>query len=148
MKKGFTLIEVLLVVIIISVLTAIVLVAINPARQIAQANNSKRAADVTTILNAVSEYVVDNGGELPPSEEDDIVIAPRNMSIASSDVDICDALVPTYVAELPFDPSDPDAYFTSCNDYDLKYEISRETDDRVTIYAPNAQLGEDIEVTR
>lgn len=146
-RQGFTLIEVLLVVIIISVLTAIVLVAINPARQIAQANNTKRAADVTTILNAVSEYVVENG-VLPPSEENSIVIAPRNMSIASTDVDICDALVPTFVAELPYDPSDPDAYFTSCNDYDLKYEISRETDDRITIYAPNAQLGEDIEVTR
>lgn len=147
-KKAFTLVEVLLVIVIIAVLTAIVLVAINPARQIAQANNTQRAADVTTILNAVSEYIVDNGGNLPTSNEAALSTTPTNMGSAATDVEICDALVPTYLAALPFDPSATGADFTDCTTYDLQYSISADANDRVTVSAPNAQLSETISVTR
>ncbi len=40
-QKGFTLIELLVVIGILTVLLSIVLVAINPARQFSQANNTK-----------------------------------------------------------------------------------------------------------
>ena len=45
-KKGFTLIELLVVIGILAVLLTIVLIAINPGRQFAQANNTKRRSDV------------------------------------------------------------------------------------------------------
>jgi type IV pilus assembly protein PilA len=147
-KKGFTLVEVLLVIVIIAVLTAIVLVAINPARQIAQANNTQRAADVTTILNAVSEYIVDNGGSLPTSTEAALSTTPTNLGSDATDIEICTDLVPTYLAALPYDPSATDAAYTDCTDYDLQYSISADANDRVTVSAPNAQLGETISVTR
>lgn len=147
-KKGFTLIEMLLVVIVIAILTTIVLVAINPARQIAQTNNTKRSADVITILNAVSQYIVDNGGDIPTSTEATMNSIPKNMGITAGDIEICDDLVPLYVAELPFDPGEPDAYFTACNDYNLQYNISVDSDGRVTVDAPNAQLFQSISVTR
>lgn len=147
MKKGFTLVEMLLVVVIIAILTAIVLVAISPARQIAQANNTKRRADVTTLLNAISEFIVDNG-VLPTSQESILNNVEKNMSIGAGNVDICDEIVPKYIAELPFDPTNTNAYFTSCNDYNLEYNIKLDQFDRVTIIAPDAQLGEDIEVSR
>jgi type IV pilus assembly protein PilA len=148
MKKGFTLVEVLLVIVIIAVLTAIVLVAINPARQVAQANNTQRRADVTTILNAVSEYMVDNGGTLPTSTEAALGAAATNMGSAAADVEICTDLVPTYLAALPFDPSASGAGYTDCTDYDLQYNVSVDANDRVTVAAPNAQLSETISVSR
>jgi len=61
MKKGFTLIELLLVIGIIAILAAIVIVAINPTRQLGQARDTQRANSVRTILNAATQYYVDNG---------------------------------------------------------------------------------------
>src|SRR6266478_1171011 len=64
-QSGFTLIELLVVIGILAILMGIVLVAVNPARQFAQANNTKRHNDTTQLLNAVHEFAADNAGTLP-----------------------------------------------------------------------------------
>ena len=56
-QKGFTLIELLVVIGILAILLAITLIAINPARQFGQANDTKRRSDATQILNAVGQYL-------------------------------------------------------------------------------------------
>lgn len=144
-KKGFTLVEVLLVIVIIAILTAIVLVAINPARQVAQANNTKRRADVNTILNAISQYMVDNSGTAPSS----ITAVATVMGDDAAEIDICADLVPTYLAALPYDPTATGAGYTDCNTYYLGYTVSEPgASGRVTVTAPDAELGETISVTR
>ncbi len=64
-KKGFTLIELLVVIGIISALTAVVFVALNPSKRFQDARNARRTTDADTILSAVHQYIVDNGGVLP-----------------------------------------------------------------------------------
>lgn len=64
-RKGFTLIELLLVIGIIAILAAIVIVAINPTRQLGQARNAQRNSDVNTMLNAIWQYAIDNSGNMP-----------------------------------------------------------------------------------
>src|SRR5947209_4187972 len=64
-QKGFTLIELLVVIGILAVLLAITLIAINPAKQFSQSNDTKRRSDVNAILNAVDQYAADNKGALP-----------------------------------------------------------------------------------
>lgn len=64
-KTGFTLLEILLVVAAIAILAGIVVVAINPAKQLAQTRNVARRSDVSAILNAIYQYAIDNTGVIP-----------------------------------------------------------------------------------
>src|SRR5947207_13710320 len=64
-QKGFTLIELLVVIGILAILLAITLIAINPARQFGQANDTNRRSAVTQILNAIGQYAASNSGQLP-----------------------------------------------------------------------------------
>ena len=142
-EKGFTLVELLVVIGILTILLSIVLIAINPARQFAQSNNTKRRADLVALINAVHEYSADNNGQLPSGIDG----TPTNVGSAVGDVDICSDLVDTYIAEMPTDPQD--GTFTDCTDYDTGYEISTSgTSGRVTVSAPSAELSETIELTR
>lgn len=143
-KRGFTLVELLVVIGILATLLAIVLVAINPARQFAQARNTQRWSDVNSILNAVHQYYAENGS-LPAA----ITVTPTNIGSGESDIDICAALVPTYLAAMPYDPSATGAHYTDCTDYNVGYVISKSaTNERVTVTASSAELDFTIGVTR
>lgn len=152
-KSGFTLIELLVVIGILGILLAIVLIAINPARQFAQANNTARRSDVTTLLNAIHQYAADNKGKLPlhmPVSTDSSV---QIMSGAAASVgDICSSISPTYVASLPTDPTLNIPAISDCTSYATGYFVAVDAAGRVTVSAPGAEkIGDttpDIAVTR
>ena len=104
-KKGFTLIEILVVIGLIAILAAVVLIAINPARQFRQANNSQRSANVNAILNAVGQYSADHKGNISALG----IVSGNDLSdaepITGDNTDMCEELVPQY---LPMFPADPD----------------------------------------
>src|SRR6185436_17359193 len=100
-KRGFTLIELLVVIGILAVLLAITLIAINPAKQFSQANNTKRRSDVNAILNAIDQYAADNKGVLPTgisgcTDVNDPCLLSNDATIVTAKVDICAALVTKY----------------------------------------------------
>jgi len=64
-RRGFTLIELIIVIAIIALLAAATFVAVDPAKRIGDANNAQRWADVTAIADAWQKYTVDNGGTIP-----------------------------------------------------------------------------------
>ena len=147
-QKGFTLIEVLVVIGILAILATIVIVAVNPARQFAQSRNTQRTANVNAILNAVGERIADNKGIFEKDCAAGQIPASSTAVMASGSYDIGPCLVPTYLSSLPFDPSATGAHFTSTGDYDTQYLIQRDgTTGRITVSA-TAELGETIAITR
>lgn len=149
MKRGFTLIELLLVIGILVILISATIIAINPVRQFAQANNASRFSNVTTLMNAVYQNIVDNAGQFDfagcPA-----TAMPTTATIigsGSGQADLCGCLVPTYLSTIPADPQNGN--YASCTSYDAGYTILQDsTTGRITITAPSAQLGETISLTR
>lgn len=149
-KKGFTLIEILLVVAAIAILAGIVILAINPTKQLGDTRNAQRRADVTTILNAVYQYSIDNNGTIPtiPSNATCNNTAAYQICKAgatgtcSTGVDL--SVITTnqkYVTSIPTDPSVSSTDGTG-------YYIVRSGNNRVTVCAPSAEQGATISVTR
>ena len=144
-QKGFTLIELLVVIGILAVLLSVTLIAINPARQFSQANNTKRRGDVNTILNAVNQYMADNKGALPAG------ITTSVQNISNTGANICAVLVSQYIAALPRDPLTANGVsVTDCTvAYDTNYTIVQSAaNNRITVNAPAVELGDSISVTR
>ena len=109
LKRGFTLLEILLVVGIIAILAGIVILAINPTKQLGDTRNAQRRSDVLTILNAVYQYSIDNNGDVTG-----LTIATSSDCNAVSGTDassLWGELVTassTYLTAIPHDPSVPD----------------------------------------
>lgn len=57
MKKGFTLLELLIVIAILAILTTVVAITLNPAQLLAQARDSQRLADLSSLNAALGLYV-------------------------------------------------------------------------------------------
>lgn len=149
-RKGFTLIEILVVIGIIGVLATVVLVAVNPSRQFKQARDSQRVANVNTILNAIGQNIADHEGNFFC----DGAIRPLAVSayfIRSGDgsFDIANCLVPDYLPKLPYDPKLETAHYTNEDDYDTGYMLRVGEDGRLTVVARSeVNDGEEIMVTR
>ncbi len=102
-KRGFTLLEVLLVIAIIGVLASIVIIALNPNKQLADTRNAQRKADVSAILNAVYQYDIDHSS-MPSNTPTTTKEICRDSGACSGFVDLYSSLVPKYVVNLPIDP--------------------------------------------
>ncbi len=154
-QKGFTLIELLVVIGILAVLLSIVLIAINPARQFAQANDTQRKSNVTAILNAIGAYAADNHGTLPsglpaPAANP----TPVEIKSAAGGANICADIMPTYISALPQDPSNNNgAQITDCapsGGYATGYMVAVDANKRVTVSATPDPAGtlDPITITR
>jgi type IV pilus assembly protein PilA len=142
--KGFTLLEVLLVVAIIGILAGIVIIAINPNKQLADTRNTQRKADVNTIISAVYQYTIDNNGVIPSA------ITSTSTEICATGAGSCSGLINLsaltssgkYVVAMPSDPSG--AIATN----GIGYKIRKDGNNRIIVDATQAEEGLTISVTR
>jgi type IV pilus assembly protein PilA len=153
-RRGFTLIELLLVIGIIAILAAIVIVAINPTKQLGDARNAQRRSDVNTILNAVYQYAIDNNGNLPTGvptgtakEICQTAVTDLGRSCGATYVDL-DVLTGSYLVKIPKDPQRTGYTSTVYANTGSNYWIVQSANGRVTVSATGAEQGATISVTR
>ena len=139
-QKGFTLLEVLLVVAVIAILAGIVIIAINPGKNLADTRDSQRKADVNTIINAVYQYALDNNGNLPASLPASATeICSTTGGTCSSPVAIDLGVLTAsgkYIVAIPKDPKCPSACLANGAGYTIFKDT---TSGRVTVAAPDAE---------
>ena len=141
-NKGFTLIEILLVVAAIAILAGIVILAINPNKQLGDTRNAQRKADVNTILNAVYQYTIDNNGTLPTSITTTATAVCKTGGTCTGLIDLSVLTISEkYLTSIPFDPN------TSTTN-SSNYNISKSASGRITVVAPGVEQGMTISVTR
>jgi len=101
-QKAFTLLEVLIVVAIVAILAGIVIVAINPSKQLGNARDSQRKSDIGSIFTAINQYAVDYGHyPIGISSTPTPICDPAQSCSGSIDLS---ALIPTYLIGMPKDP--------------------------------------------
>lgn len=148
-EKGFTLVEILIVLALIAILVGAVLVALNPGRQFANGRNSTRYSHLNTIMNAISSNAAENNGVFTCASAGTVPATATEMGSATGLYDIGPCLVTEYLPSMPYDPSDSDAAWTSETSYATGYTILQDaTTGSITIAAPTAELSETISVTR
>lgn len=156
-KRGFTLIELLIVVAIVAILAGVVLIAVNPARQMAQARDAERAAEANAILSAINQFQIDKGA-LP-----DCIDTTAKWIGTTSGAGYCDlsasdliagnvatddAIIEGYIAAMPEDS-------VGCTDCGGRgrpentcYKVARTATNRVNVSAPCREGTTDISFTR
>ena len=92
MRKGFTVVELLIVVVVIGILASITIVAFNGIQQ--RARDVARTSDIVAVQKALEIYRADNG-TYPSVATDN---SGRNLA------DLAPLLVPIYIAKIPNDP--------------------------------------------
>lgn len=149
--KGFTLIELIIVVAILALLAAALFVAIDPARRMSNTQDTRRWSDVSSILNAILTYSAENSalptsvnsmangeyymimtsGDATSRTEDPGMFTCTNLAGSSSASTTLNTmilkpdLVPGYLATIPVDPSQSAASTGTTRYYIMKNSSGR-----------------------
>ncbi|MEI7452460.1 MAG: prepilin-type N-terminal cleavage/methylation domain-containing protein [Candidatus Falkowbacteria bacterium] len=163
-KRGFTLIELLIVIAIIAILASIVFVALNPLTRFRDARDSRRWADVHSVLNAIRINQVDHKGAfLTPvaSMETGTVYMITNAAVSSGCanynnnckvdvtgdnycVNLGQLLIDGYLGNVPVSPSAGGTW----SDYATGYTLEKDSNDILIVRACESEDTPEIKLAR
>ncbi len=161
--KGFTLIELIIVIAVIALLAAATFVAINPAKRVGDANNARRWSDITAIADAYNAYLADNAGTHPTTTPEPTsgvtysittstggtifntceAAANGNKTTTTAFINLAALVTGGYIGALPLDPS-----YVSTDIYNTGYYFYRESTGKMIVGACDTYNTQNIEVVR
>lgn len=142
LRRSFTLIELLIVIGIIAILAAIVILAINPKKQLNDASSSATRSHLNTILKSLNQFQVDFERVPQQINLSAIVDTPREICRDEINQFQCafngyasfQELTPDYIADVPVDPE----YAT---DRGTGYWVRVDDDGRFHVSSPNLGIS-------
>ena len=124
MKKGFTLIEILVVCAIIAILAAVIVVNLEKAQS--KARDTQRKADISLIASALSVYKTDNKRYVPLTLTP--VLPATYTSILANDTSLSVLISGGYISTVPSDPKSGEySYLGNASGSDFKVNAVSET---------------------
>ncbi|HNZ83916.1 MAG TPA: hypothetical protein PLA41_00890 [Candidatus Pacearchaeota archaeon] len=139
-NKGIGVLEILLGLSAFVILAAIIVLAMSPTRQLSDARNAQRFADLNSIVNAIYKYALDNGGRLPDNIPEQATEICAGSLCSASLIDLSSLVgEDNYLMRMPIDPK--------AKGEGSGYKIEKEGD-KIIISAPNAELGEKVLISR
>ena len=162
-KKGFTLVELLIVIGVIAVLAAFAFVALNPLARFQDARNAQRWTDVNTILSAVKLDLVDNGGtylgviadltsdlyyQIGAGDACNDTCANPTVVLQTDCLDLEELVDEAYLSSVPIDPN-----ATGASTDETRYYLVRDSYGRIIVGSCSEEAGSgastpNIEATR
>ncbi|MBN2197707.1 type II secretion system protein [Candidatus Wolfebacteria bacterium] len=141
MKKGFTLIELVIVIGILAILAAVVVLVLNPAQLLAQARDSQRLSDLGSIKSAIALYLATAssptiGATASCTATDCTADCAFSSAVVSSstlvtgagwvDVDLTGTTGGAALSALPLDPTNSGSYYYAYDgeDTDKTFELN------------------------
>jgi len=129
--KGFTLVELLIVIAIIAIIAAVVFVSLDPLTRFKDARDSNRWSDVSSILSAIKIDQVDNKGPYLDTINTNGVTYMIGTATAGCDtdcslmssstacVDLTGLVTQGYLGEVPVSPNEIGSWSSSLTGYTL-----------------------------
>lgn len=123
-RAGFTIVELLIVIVVIAILAAITVVAFNGIQK--RGKDSQRKSDIAAITKALELYYIDND-RYPAGSGSTTINASWSTTADASWQNLATALAP-YMAKLPTDPiSSPGVAVTGTSGYNYAYYANTST---------------------
>jgi prepilin-type N-terminal cleavage/methylation domain-containing protein len=149
LRAGFTLIEIIVALAILTITMVIGFVALNPGGQLAASRNTQRTFHLQGIMNGIRQNMADTSGNTFTCAAGPIPATATKMATGGGNYDIAPCLVPVYIPVMPYDPTATGAHYISNTDYDSGYTVVRNaTSGQITLTAPAAELKQSISITR
>jgi len=149
-----TLVEIIIVIALMVILTAVYFMVANPGQQLALSRNTERKLQLQAIMNAIQQEKIDQGNEQFSCAAGPIPTSTARMTSRSGvgNYNIAPCIVFATgiygLFTMPLDPSASSSYFNSVNDYDSGYNIIANASGSITLSAPYAELKLPITQTR
>lgn len=116
--RGFTIVELLIVIVVIGILAAITIVAYNGVQN--RATDTRRKSDITSIQKALEYYATANNGQYPPSNNGSTTInAFWSTTADASWAGLVTTMKP--YANIPKDPISTPNSWLGASDYNYSY---------------------------
>ncbi|PIT95366.1 hypothetical protein COT98_00120 [Candidatus Falkowbacteria bacterium CG10_big_fil_rev_8_21_14_0_10_39_9] len=151
-QRAFTVLQMITAFFMIGLLIVLIILIIDPQRQLAETRNARRVGDSEALLSALNQYVIDHN-EVPLGIDGDLRVLGTDSSgcdincwdklsikvKASGCLDLQSSLIPKYLINIPTDP------LLGTNEITY-YAVRRTSNNRLAVYSCAAELSRDLTI--
>lgn len=148
-QSGFTLPELLVTIVVLIALGGLSVFLLQSKPRDVEMRNAQREFDVALLTQVLTDYYHENGA-LPDT------LSTKFLAISSAEngIDLCEQLVPSYMTDLPFDPTggvvtEDGGCNTNGQQYHTGYSVKRnDSGTEFTVAATTSEAGKVISLTK